>query len=60
LPQSINHQNPIGGTSLTPQQEKLKQLKQLLPEAFAEGKIDWEKLSLKTEKPYQNGAIPTP
>ena len=32
------------GTSLTPQQEKLKALQQLLPEAFAEGKIDWEKL----------------
>ena len=32
------------GTSLTPQQEKLKALQALLPEAFAEGKIDWEKL----------------
>jgi adenine-specific DNA-methyltransferase len=32
------------GTSLMPQQEKLKALKELLPEAFAEGKIDWEKL----------------
>lgn len=32
------------GTSLTPQQEKLKALKEILPEAFAEGKIDWEKL----------------
>lgn len=32
------------GTSLTPQQEKLKALKDILPEAFAEGKIDWEKL----------------
>jgi adenine-specific DNA-methyltransferase len=32
------------GTSLTPQQEKLKALQELLPEAFAEGKIDWEKL----------------
>jgi adenine-specific DNA-methyltransferase len=31
-------------TSLTPQQEKLKALQALLPEAFAEGKIDWEKL----------------
>ncbi|MCX8473067.1 MAG: site-specific DNA-methyltransferase, partial [Sediminibacterium sp.] len=31
-------------TSLTPQQEKLKALQELLPEAFAEGKIDWEKL----------------
>lgn len=35
----------MDGTSLTPQQEKLKQLKQLLPEAFAEGKIDWEKFN---------------
>ena len=32
------------GTSRTPQQEKLKALQALLPEAFAEGKIDWEKL----------------
>lgn len=32
------------GTSLTPQQEKLQALQQILPEAFAEGKIDWEKL----------------
>ena len=33
------------GTSLDPTSfEKLKQLKQLLPEAFAEGKLDWEKL----------------
>ncbi len=32
------------GTSLTPQQEKLRALQQLLPEAFAEEKIDWEKL----------------
>jgi len=31
-------------TSLTPQQQKLKALQQLLPEAFAEGKIDWKKL----------------
>lgn len=34
----------MDGTSLTPQQEKLKALQELLPEAFAEGKIDWEKL----------------
>lgn len=33
------------GTSLTPQQVKLKALQKLLPEAFAEGKIDWEKLN---------------
>jgi adenine-specific DNA-methyltransferase len=30
----------MDGTSLTPQEEKLKALQQLLPEAFAEGKID--------------------
>lgn len=34
----------MDGTSLTPHQEKLKQLKQILPDAFTEGKIDWEKL----------------
>ena len=32
------------GISLTPQQEKLKAIKELLAEVFAEGKIDWEKL----------------
>ncbi len=32
------------GNSLTPQQQKLQALKEILPEAFAEGKIDWEKL----------------
>lgn len=32
------------GTSLTPEQEKLNALRQVLPEAFSEGKIDWEKL----------------
>jgi len=30
--------------SLTPEQEKLNALRQVLPEAFSEGKIDWEKL----------------
>ena len=30
--------------SLSPQQEKLEQLKQLLPEVFTEGRVDWEKL----------------
>ena len=30
--------------SPTPQEEKLRQLKKLFPEAFAEGKVDWEKL----------------
>lgn len=34
----------MNGKSLTPQIEKLEQLKQILPEAFSEGKIDWEKL----------------
>jgi adenine-specific DNA-methyltransferase len=34
----------MDGKSLTPQEEKLKQLKELLPEAFSEGKVDWEKL----------------
>ncbi len=36
----------MDGTSLTPQEIKLQQLKELLPEAFTEGKIDWEKLQL--------------
>ncbi len=34
----------MDGLSLTPQEEKLKALQLLLPEVFAEGKIDWEKL----------------
>lgn len=34
----------MDGTSLTPEREKLNALRQLLPEAFSEGKIDWEKL----------------
>lgn len=34
----------MDGQSLTPQEIKLQQLKALLPEAFSEGKIDWEKL----------------
>lgn len=32
------------GTSLTPQEPKLQQLKEILPEVFAEEKVDWEKL----------------
>jgi len=32
----------MDGKSLTPEQEKLKALQQLLPEAFTEGKIDCE------------------
>ncbi|SEW34744.1 site-specific DNA-methyltransferase [Chitinophaga arvensicola] len=34
----------MNGLSLTPQQEKLKALQKLLPEVFAEDKLDWEKL----------------
>lgn len=34
----------MDGASLTPQEIKLKQLKEILPEAFSEGKIDFEKL----------------
>ena len=34
----------MDGNSLTPQEEKLRQLKAILPEAFAEGKVDWDKL----------------
>jgi len=34
----------MDGTSLTPEQEKINDLRQVLPEAFSEGKIDWEKL----------------
>jgi len=34
----------MDGTSITPEQEKINALRQLLPEVFSEGKIDWEKL----------------
>ncbi len=34
----------MDGKSMTPHDEKLKQLKEILPEAFSEGKVDWEKL----------------
>lgn len=34
----------MNGESLTPEQQKLEALKAVLPEAFTEGKIDWEKL----------------
>lgn len=34
----------MDGTSLTPEKEKINALKQVLPEIFSEGKIDWEKL----------------
>ncbi|QYJ68808.1 site-specific DNA-methyltransferase [Flavobacterium litorale] len=34
----------MDGKSLSPEQSKLEQLREILPEAFTEGKIDWEKL----------------
>src|SRR5690606_20480066 len=34
----------MDGTSLTPEQEKINALRQVLHEAYSEGKIDWEKL----------------
>ena len=34
----------MDGKSVTPEQEKLNALRQLFPEVFCEGKIDWEKL----------------
>ena len=34
----------MDGKSLTPQEIKLQQLQEILPEAFTEGKIDWERL----------------
>lgn len=34
----------MDGTSLTPEQVKINALRQVLPEVFSEGKIDWEKL----------------
>ncbi|GAB6089767.1 site-specific DNA-methyltransferase [Spirochaeta dissipatitropha] len=34
----------MNGTSLTPEQEKINALRKILPEAFSEGKVDWEKL----------------
>ncbi|MFZ4455472.1 MAG: DNA methyltransferase [Bacteroidales bacterium] len=34
----------MDGKSLTPEQEKINALQQVLPEAFSEGKLDWEKL----------------
>lgn len=40
----ISTQNTPMKDSLTPQQDRLDILKQLMPEVFDEGKIDWEKL----------------
>ena len=34
----------IDGYSITPQEDRLKALRSLMPEVFNEGKIDWEKL----------------
>ena len=34
----------MDGKSVSPQEEKLRQLRKILPEAFVEGKVDWEKL----------------
>lgn len=34
----------MNGKSLTPQEIKLNELKQILPEVFTEDKVDWEKL----------------
>jgi adenine-specific DNA-methyltransferase len=34
----------MDGQSLTPDKIKIQQIKELLPEVFSEGKIDWEKL----------------
>ena len=34
----------MDGKSQPPQEEKLKQLKQIFPEVFSEEKINWEKL----------------
>jgi adenine-specific DNA-methyltransferase len=34
----------MNGLSLTPETEKIKAMKKILPEVFTEGKIDWEKL----------------
>ena len=34
----------MDGKSLTPQEIKLAELKKIFPEAFSEGKVDWERL----------------
>lgn len=34
----------MDGFSRTPKEERLQALAQLIPEAFTEGKVDWEKL----------------
>ena len=34
----------MDGKSMNATEEKLKKLKEIIPEAFTENKIDWEKL----------------
>ena len=34
----------MDGKSLDVKQEKIERLKEVMPEAFTEGKVDWEKL----------------
>ncbi len=46
--------NQMDGKSLTPEQEKLDALKKVLPEVFAEGKVDWKKEELIA---YDNASI---
>lgn len=40
----ISTQTLMDGFSRTPKEERLQALAQLIPEAFTEGKVDWEKL----------------
>jgi adenine-specific DNA-methyltransferase len=39
-----SHRQPVAHQSPDPNAERLAQLRQLIPEAFTEGQIDWEKL----------------
>ncbi len=36
----------MNGYSITPQEERIKELRSLMPEVFNEGQIDWEKLKV--------------
>lgn len=36
----------MDGLSQTPEQDKINALREILPEAFSKGKIDWEKLEV--------------
>ncbi|MCK5077706.1 MAG: site-specific DNA-methyltransferase, partial [Calditrichia bacterium] len=40
----IRYKNIMDGKSLNITEEKLNKLKEIIPEAFTENKIDWEKL----------------